>query len=380
MREIISWYGLADNMKNIVSQKILVKQIAVTQIISKKAKTMGFHKLDAIVRHADLMNKKSLARILLTRWREEEEKKPEKLYQTESIILTNTVNEHSKKIPNKKSPLLEFIKKVSKKIVNGELDFKSSPDYANRHNKTIKYFNLEYLPMNAMEDTYQKIVFQLHEQKQKFSAPIKNPYGWQLIHLNDVVFVEKDNFDEYFEQKDSSNLGRLYWNRTLKFRNIDWKKQLLKKYGINYKNPPLLPTHWQKKKILFRNKNFMILAKDFDLFRTMQLRLTSTNHHSFSNKDQPRQLFEHFLELVIFSNEAKKNQLDQTDEFKRLKIWEKNNLLVKAYVKKHWSTGKPPRDKKEIEKLKKDRTEKEKVLLKEHNFQIMDSNFQSNFI
>ena len=202
MREIISWYGLADNMKNIVSQKILVKQIAVTHIVSKKAKTMGFHKLDTIVRHADLMNKKALARILLTRWREEEEKKPEKLYQTESIILTNTVNEHSKKIPNKKSPLLEFIKKVSKKIINGELDFKSSPEYASRHNEIIKYFNLKYLPMNAMEDTYQKIVFQLHEQKQKLSEPIKNSYGWQLIHLNDVVFVEKENFDEYFEQKD----------------------------------------------------------------------------------------------------------------------------------------------------------------------------------
>ena len=124
----------------------------------------------------------------------------------------------------------------------------------------------------------------------------------------------------------------------------------------------------------------MILAKDFNLFRAMQLKLTSANHHSFSNKDQPRQLFEHFLELVIFSNEAKKNRLDQTGEFKRLKIWEKNNLLVKAYVKKYWSTRKPPRNKKEIEKLKKDRTEKEKILLKEHNFQIMDSNFQSNFI
>ena len=383
MREIIKWYNLEDSMKDVKSQKILIKQIVITEILSKKAKELDFDKSETIRAYEQIIKQKTLARILLSRWKENEEKKPETLYQTESIVLTNGQNNKSQLlIKGEEQKQQALMRKIREKIINKKLNFGDVPNYANKYNKIIKYFNLEYLPANAMEKSYYTIVKKLITTKEYISQPISTPYGWQLIRLNDTVTVTKNKFDEYFDHENlnkMSHTGRLYWNRTLNFRNINWKKYLFEKYDIKLEKLPKLPDHWRTQATLFKNKKLKIQTVDFDLFCKLNLGGISSTHDQFwSNKREKEadKLLKTFFELIIFSNEAMNQKLNQNNEFKRLKDWEEKNLLVREYLQKIWLVQRNSKDEKRNSK----REEKEKMILKEYNFKIMDANFRNNLI
>ena len=390
-RDIIFWYDLEESMMNIVAQKKLIKQIALTEILAYEAQKAKTDISKLYSKYKDIYQRRALSRLLAAKWRKQEEEKPEKLYQTESIVLRanpgepaddkkafKIIQEIRNKLVHKKLSLAEVVSEVKTEVQN--------------EGYTAKYFDSAYLPLNSMEETYRDEVLKLKQAsyEESISQPFEASYGWQLVCLKDIVYAKKDEFPDYFSSKElkqsnlkaANRIDKLYWTRTLQFRNLEWRKKLYSKVLLEKDKPPRLPANWKNTSVLFQNKKIKISKDEFLRFKEMM----SQNHKqtsSFSDKPDAETLFQSFLELIIVSRQATEEKLDQTDDFLRLKEWEKANILSREYINQHWFNSNVSKKNTGIQRNKNYENswkQKEKMLLQKYKFQIMDVNFKENLI
>ena len=411
LRDIAHWYQQEQGAKNILWQKFTVKQIALINILSKKAEKAALHKTLEVKKFEIFNHSKILYQLYLDNWREEQERIPEALYETESIMIHKVPP--SRQRSHQRETLLKYAVELKEQITGGRKNMSELVKIITKEKGRAEYIVPEYRPMALMEDVYKAEIMQMLEDGSKnslmISKPIRAGPGWQIIQLKKVSFALKDDLFDYLrrprDEKQLSILLNSYWERILSDRTKNWKKTVFQKYGLDADRPPELPKDWQNHEFVFQNSKISLSKKDFLIFvDTIRKLLKDTPDHSIPDKDQ--YFFKDFLETNIFIQEARKQGLHNSKELRKIFDWERKGFLSKEYMETNWfgnirvNNAKLQRfyqeQKKESQKnllsretLKKSllSSEKRKILeqnmstiLREHGFVFLDDEFEQDFL
>ena len=359
LRDIADWYQKKENSKDILWQKFIVKQIALVNILSEEAKKINLHQ-DSLMKDFETLNRyKILDKLYWHNWLKKQEKIPEKLYQIESMSVSEYPTEIQKNVQKEVS--LEYMKELKNDLINKKRSMSEIVKNISKKKGQAKYFPLEYWPLAGLTKEHELAILKMiegHSKDQpKVSDPIKTKEGWWLLKLEKTSSALKSDLFNYFKKPsgmDPSGLIKSYWERILSYRTKNWKQKIFQKYGLNFDDLPDIPENWKDTEFVFRDDKISIRTNDFQSYVNM---FQETSEEDFSEKDisdKIQSIYENHLEINIFSQEAISKGLHKSRKFQKLFDWEKKFFLRGEYIKKNWFNDLTI-DEKEFEAVYRDR-------------------------
>ena len=344
LRDIADWYRGKENAKDTGWQKFIVKEIALTNILSEKAKKTDLYKSSLLKEFETLNRYKVLHKLNYHNWLEKQEKIPEKLYQIESMFISEVPTGIQKN--GQEKVLLKYMKELKNTLTNKEISMSEIIENISKEGGQAKHFPLEYWPLVALTKEHELAILKMAkvdpESQPKVSAPIKTKEGWWLLRLKKTSSALKSNLFNYLKKPPGaealSSLIESYWERILSYRVKNWKREIFQKYGLNFDDLPNIPKNWKDKdtEFIFRNDKISILAKDFQSYVNIFQEMSEEDFSEKDISDKSQSIYEDHLEINIFSKEAISKGFHKSEKFQKIFDWEKIFFLRKVYIKKNW--------------------------------------------